>query len=192
MVVNGVKYLYTLTEQSVTFHGRVISVNDQPTVTSFRAYFPPIAYNTTTSPNDGFLVSDVTSKPAVPFGTKIPSYAKPKPLATDVEGDTLGLGVIVAPNSSIGAWFYKADGSSNWLRMDVSNALVNGKPSGNTSVFILPHNARSVASGFCERCSQISFIPSLLLMTDKPGRQVIKFSLPSTDSCIISTFGIRN
>ena len=137
---DGGKYIINFAGKTHTFYGKVLPVNDKPTVTSVRALFPPIAYNTSTSPNQGFLVSEVTSKPAVPFDTKSPRFAKPEPLAKDVEGNNLGIGVVMARNSSLGSWYYRADGSETWLPLEVKNNLSNGRPSGNTSVFILPPN----------------------------------------------------
>ena len=126
-------------------------MNDRPELTGFVAFFPPIAYNTTTSPNNGFLVSDVVSKPAVPYGQKIPSYARLEPLAKDVESASLGIAVLLAKNTSIGSWYYKMNNASSWLKMVVDNTMTNGKPSGNTSVFLLSGDARLVAVFFNKR-----------------------------------------
>ena len=142
--VEGVEYLYVLSGKAVTFIGQVLAVNDLPIANSFRAYFPPIAFNLTVNPNLGFLVSDVLNKPAVPFGIRIPKYSQPSPLATDVEGDVMGIAVAQAPNSSIGLWYYKLGGASNWSELVVENNFTGGRLSGNKSVFLIPHNTRLV------------------------------------------------
>lgn len=113
-----------------TFDVHVTPVNDQPIVTDFRIFLPPIAYNLSTNPNVGSLVKDLTTKPSS-------SQGQASPLTTDVDKDVLGIAVVQAPNSSLGSWYYQAPGSQTWLQIIVDNEDYTDSLNGQVEVFIL-------------------------------------------------------
>ncbi|XP_032231194.2 uncharacterized protein LOC5506859 isoform X1 [Nematostella vectensis] len=127
---------------TIAFRVTVNPVNDAPILTSYRAYLPPIGYNLTTTPNNGFTVNEVTTRIPIPYGTELPAFAaRPDPLITDVDGYTAGIGIAYAPNTSLGRYEYRLSNSDPWTPVPIDNTLENGKLNGTARVLLLKPEA---------------------------------------------------
>lgn len=120
---------------------KVIPINDAPVLTSFITFFPPIPYNLSITPYNGFNVSEITTRIPIPYGSTPPKFSKPKPFIMDVDGGVPGIAIVYAKNSSLGAYYYKTPGSS-WQLIDLNNTLVNGKPHDKGEVLLLKPKSR--------------------------------------------------
>lgn len=117
-------------------------VNDQPVLTSYLAYFPPIAFNLTQNPNKGFPVKDITERIPYPYGKTPPKFSKILPLISDVDtGDKFGIGIAYARNSSIGAYYYRNSSQGSWELINLKNVLTDGKLVNKSDVLLLKPTA---------------------------------------------------
>ncbi len=94
--------------------------NDQPEIETPRIFLPDIAYNLTTTPTSGKLVSDLLSEA----------------LASDIDKNVLGIAIVQALSTSFGSWQYKSS-SGVWTELIVDNAGYSDGFSGSISAMIL-------------------------------------------------------
>lgn len=90
-------------------------VNDKPKAWVKRIAFPPIAYNTTTHPNNGFSVSLLNQ------------------YVSDIETTNLGITVFDALSSRIGKWYYKLK-NGTWTELKQRRLVEHGSSYGDIEV----------------------------------------------------------
>jgi len=133
--------MFAYSNQDLKIVCDVKRVNDAPVLTSYVAYFPPIAFNLTATPNNGFQIKEITERIPYPYGQTPPKFSNIPKLISDVEGDIPGIGIAFAKNSSVGAYYYRNDSKSAWKMVNLANTLVNGKLVNTSDVLLLEPTA---------------------------------------------------
>ncbi|KAK3742747.1 hypothetical protein QZH41_018953, partial [Actinostola sp. cb2023] len=186
--------VFVYSDNQLTLYCRVVSVNDAPDVTSYNTYLPPIGYNLSLTPNNGFLVGDITTRKPYPYGETLPPLSNIQPLIKDIDGDITGLGVVYAQQSSIGSYYYKLDVSSPWQKIDLNNTLVNGKLVGEGQVLLLkpidqlkfePTNSTTLWSNI-EASAKVRILFAAWDQSDNKTSGVHEFQFPVSRNASIS------
>jgi len=129
--------MFAYSNQYLRIVSDVNSVNNAPVLTSYVAYFPPIAFNLTATPNNGFQIKEITEKIPYPYDQTLPQLSNIPKLISDVDGDVPGIGIAFAKNSSVGAYYYRYDSKSACTMVNLANKLVDGKLVSTTNVLLL-------------------------------------------------------
>ncbi|XP_066926601.1 uncharacterized protein [Clytia hemisphaerica] len=88
---------------------KIRDINDRPIIKDPKLDVKALPYNMSGFSNTGFQVSQLLEKS---------SRGKKRSVFADKDGDTLGIAVISAKNTSYGSWEYKCGGGS-WTPMDI-------------------------------------------------------------------------